>query len=120
MTGFARDNAGLVFPLTLATEVNYIKLHIESRLRLIKGEWFRNVDAGVPWYSNDIVGEDEAIMGQRNAEGRIRSACYTAISETPGVVLAELTDFAFENRDLRVRYKATLYNDEPIGAEVTV
>ena len=50
---------------------------IRHRLRLVKGEWFANLDAGVPYY--------EDVLGQKFDEARVRAAFRDEILAAPGV-----------------------------------
>ena len=51
---------------------------IVCRLRFIKGEWYQNRDAGVPWY--------EEVFDGYPSEAGLRALFTRVVRETPGVV----------------------------------
>lgn len=59
---------------------------VRTRLRLIMGEWFLDLDAGVPWYERDGVDPDTVILGSPYSEAVLRAPILKAILSTPGVV----------------------------------
>jgi hypothetical protein len=80
---------------------------VATRLRLFKGEWFLNLDDGVPWY--------QEILGKSFNLPRVETIIRNRIRETEGV--KELNEFslrlASSTRLLTVSFKAaTIYDDE--------
>lgn len=55
------------------------------RLRNIRGEWFANLDDGMPWFENDSVPGSDALLGQKFDEIKATAAFRAAILDTPGV-----------------------------------
>jgi hypothetical protein len=51
----------------------------------IRGEWFADLDDGVPWLANDSVPDEEAILGGKFDELRVSAAIREAILGVPGV-----------------------------------
>lgn len=81
---------------------------VRYRLSLFRGEWFLNLDVGVPWY-DEIIGEhfDEALVRRRVAE---------AINDVEGIVeITELTaKYDNKTRTISVTWAArTLFGDTP-------
>lgn len=65
--------------------VDAVVVGVNVRLRLFRGEWFLDRDAGRPWLANDVVTEAQALLGQTFSEPRWRREVLTAILATPGV-----------------------------------
>jgi hypothetical protein len=72
----------LVFSTGLAAVVQIVKLAVG----LYRGEWFLDLDEGVPYIANDVVTESEALLGSKFNELRARTVFRDAILAAPGVV----------------------------------
>jgi hypothetical protein len=57
-----------------------------TALLLFRGEWFQDLDAGVPWLANDTVTENQAILGKRFDEAYVRAAVRDTLLAVPGVL----------------------------------
>lgn len=68
------SDGGLQFVSGLEGVAQLVKI----RLRLFRGEWFLNLDAGVPYY--------EEILGEKFSDTILRRRLLEAINGTPGVV----------------------------------
>ena len=68
---------------------------IRVRMQLFKGEWFLNLDAGIPYLERPGVTSDEAIIGGKFNELRARAVFRKAILSTPGVLGIEKLDIKF-------------------------
>ena len=107
------DNEGdLVVPLRYVTGLDAVAQGIRVRVRLIKGEWFRDPDLGVDWYGK--------ILGQKYDASRVQSEIRRAISATPGVseILSISTGFSSENRTLSVSWRVRVDLDGLTGEVV--
>lgn len=85
---FARTaNGDLELPLRGATGLEAASIGIRTRLLMIRGEWFLDLDAGVPYLPTEdgVVPEDQAILGQEFDPIKTRAAILDAILDTPGV-----------------------------------
>lgn len=67
------DGDGLHFSSGLQGVAQAVRI----RLRLFAGEWFLNLDAGVPWWE---------ILGEKPNDVLLRQRLIEAIRGTPGVV----------------------------------
>lgn len=65
---------------------------IRIAILLFRGEWFLNLDAGVPYLERQGVPASEAIMGQAFDKAKIESAFRDAILGVSGV--AQVTSLA--------------------------
>jgi len=87
-----------------------------------RGEWFLDLDEGVPYFANDVVTEDEALIGGKFSELRARTIFRDAILDAPGVVelLSLAVNFDSATRKLTVECTVrTAFGDtEPIVVEV--
>lgn len=98
------DGDGLHFVSGLAAVVQGIRF----RLGLFRGEWFLNLDVGVPWY--------DEVLGEHFDEAHVRQLVADAINDTPGVKeITELTvKFDNKTRLITVTWAATtLFGDTP-------
>ncbi len=106
---FRRDADGrLKFPLELARGLEGAGIGIRARLGLFAGEFFADLDAGVPYAENATVSEREAILGQAFEPAKARAAFRREILTTPGVVEVTALELAFDaaERRLSVTYVA--------------
>ena len=89
-----------------------VKQRLEARLRLIRGQWFADLNAGVPW---------RLFLGGQAADlTAIRQFLRPYILATQGVLSLETLDLEqLENRKLRVRFGATCTNGVSIAGTVT-
>lgn len=86
----------LMFPLELATGLEAVEIGIRTRLLMFRGEWFLDLDAGMPWLEtpDGVVGPRDAILGQKFDRVKTRSAIVGEIMSTPGVY--DLVDLVIE------------------------
>lgn len=80
----------------LATGLDAAVLGARARMELIRGEWFLNLDAGVPYLERPGVSAAEALLGSRFNAVRVRSAMRKAILSTPGIVEITLLEVSFD------------------------
>ena len=83
---------------------------VRARLALFRGEWFLDLDLGVPWLARDGVPASAAIFGQKFNELRARNAIDAAIRATPGgrEVTTVLLAFNAATRALIVTWQASM------------
>ncbi len=87
---------------------------IRFRILLVRGEWFLNMDIGVPYF--DDVGVD-GILGDNYDEAAARAAIVAAILDAPGVtgILSLTLERDPATRTLYVSGVAqSLFGDTPI------
>jgi hypothetical protein len=104
---FLQDEDGdLVIPLQHAAGVQAAKQGIRDRLLLFKGEWFLNLDVGVPWF--------QRILGKKFVEAIARSEIRAAILSYPAVADVPVLDLTFDRADrkLSVAFEARLVFDD--------
>jgi hypothetical protein len=94
---------------------NAVAQRIQIALRFFKGEWFRRIDYGVPYYDED------SILGAKPNLSVINSVIKSTISSVPGVV--EITKFASDfdgvTRKLTIRFSC-IADDGPITSELDI
>ena len=95
-------NRDLVFDVS--TGIDAIAQRVEQRLLLLLGEWFLNMDRGVP-YLPDILGNifDEALIRTRIAE---------EITKVEGVVRIIEATVELDTETRILRYVARILTDE--------
>jgi hypothetical protein len=87
------ENGDVVIPLQHARGLQAARQGIRNRLLLFRGEWFLDLDAGVPWF--------QRILGHKFVESIARAELRAAILDAPGVVDITELNLSF-NRTTRV------------------
>ena len=67
-------------------------------LRFFRGEYYLNLDAGVPWLERDGVTAAQAILGQKFDSLKVRSAILPLIVAVPGVKTVIKFDPTFDSK----------------------
>ncbi len=92
--------------LTLSKGVDAVKQALRQELKMFAGEWFLDLDYGVPYYKNVLV--------KKPNTGLIRGIFEETILATPGVL--ELTslslDYNSAARTLTVSFTARAFDGE--------
>lgn len=99
---WAEDEDGdLAFPLRFTTGLEAVAQGLKIRLQSFRGEWFRDLEDGVPYFQD--------LLGHKFSEIKARAAFRDAITETPGVVSLDSLIVAFDRatRALSVSFKVT-------------
>ena len=65
------------FDLQLTDARQLVKQRIKQALLMFKGEWFLNVNLGVPYY--------QELLGQKNSIGSVRAILMEALKKVEGV-----------------------------------
>jgi len=68
-----------------ASGIAAIAQGIRIALQMFKGEWFLDLDEGVPYLERSGVAADQALIGQKFNEARALSEFRKAILRAPGV-----------------------------------
>jgi len=79
---------------------------IDQRMRSFKGEWFLDIDNGVPYY--------EDILGQKFSEVKVRSIYRDILENSPGVakVLTLTANYVGANRTTDIFWQVlTVFGD---------
>jgi hypothetical protein len=86
----------LVVPIQFVSGLEAVAQGIRVRLKLFRGEWFLNLDEGVPYF--------EDLLGRKFDRARAREIIRTELLKSPGVVeITSLTaDFDGQTRALSV------------------
>lgn len=98
---FKRDaNGDLKFPLEYATGLEAVAIGIRTRILTCRGEWFSNLDIGIPLLptADGVVTEDQAILGGRFDAIKIRAAYLREILSTPGVIDVPIMRMTFDGK----------------------
>lgn len=86
--------------LKLLSGLEALVQSVRIRLSFFKGEWFLDLDAGVPYY--------QEMLGKKPRVELLRSVFRKAIEETPGIdrVISLSVTFNGAARRLEVKYRA--------------
>lgn len=104
----------LKIPLEPVAGTEGVRQRIGILLRMIRGEWFANLDVGMPWLEGNGVDRQTAILGQAFAEVRTRAEVRKLITSVDGVNKIELLTVTFDSRTrvLRIRWRvSTIWGD---------
>lgn len=94
---------------------------IRARIQLCKGEWFLDLDEGVPWFEGENVPSSEALIGGRFDAARTRDLMAEEISDTPGVtsIVSLAVEFNPSTRVMTVTFRArSIFGDAEGTVEV--
>jgi hypothetical protein len=82
---------------------------IRIACRMVQGEWFLNLDTGVPYFARDGIDPATVIMGQAFDQLRALAAFRQAIVNVPGVGSLDFLDVSYTNagRLLTVQFSVT-------------
>lgn len=96
----------LIIPLRYTTGIRAIAQGIRIRIQNIRGEWFLDLDDGVPWFENASVAGTSALLGQRYSAIRTAAEIRKAINTTPGVLRIDDLALSFNGatRQLSIRW----------------
>lgn len=93
--------------LVLTTGVAAVAQGIDIALACIKGEWFADLEDGVPWFASPTVTEEEALLGAKFDELKMSAAIREAILSVPGVgeILSLRVTFESSTRAVSVAWE---------------
>ncbi len=87
------DDFQLIVPIRYLRGLPAVRQGVRVRLMMAKGEWFLNLDVGVPWHTTDdgTVPEGQQILGNaRFDSGLVNDAIRRSIARAPNIL--EVTD----------------------------
>jgi hypothetical protein len=95
--------------LQFTTGPDAVRQLLQHRLNLIKGEWFLDLDAGVPYFEREGVSADQALLGQTFDRQKALRAFAQEISACPGVtgIVSLEVDFDPATRVMEVSWVVT-------------
>jgi len=102
--------------LVLTTGVPAVIQGARIRMQTIAGEWFLDLDTGVPYFERDGVPAAKAILGQKFSVAKASAAFRKQIFDTPGVTAVTALNVSFDGptRALNVNWQAeTAFGDTP-------
>lgn len=89
---------------------------VRTRLRMVVGEWFLNLDAGLPLFERDGVNTNEVILGNRFDLARTRAPILDALLSTPGALAVSTLEISF---DRSARLLSIFFRVQCVFGEVT-
>ncbi len=100
--------------LVLVTGMKGIGQACKLAILAFKGEWFADLDEGVPWY--------DEILGQKREEARTRTAMRDALLGVDGVVKIEKLQLDWDGptRTLSVAWEVTAVSGQTVSGSTTL
>ena len=97
----------------VVTDVDLIRQRIKQRLLSIEGEWFLDVERGLPWFTE--------IIGKGAEQEQISALLATAIADTEGVDSLIQFDLTIDRRarSLFLQFRVTALGTE-IAEDITL
>jgi hypothetical protein len=91
--------------LVMTKEADAIRQHISQRLKSFAGEWFLDLDAGLPYYRDILVKNPNTLV--------VSGLIQEEIIKTPGVIELRSFEFVHEKatRALTVKFEVLVDND---------
>lgn len=119
----------LYLPLRFSRGVAAVAQRVRIRMQFFRGEWFLDLDRGVPYLERAGVPAAEALLGQKFDAVKARNAYRDAITyldsarriPDPEVLGVPLLDVEFDSptRTLRVTFQVTtIFGDTPVDTLV--
>ena len=98
--------------LVLVSAADAIVQAVRIRLQFFKGEWYLDLDAGVPYYQSVLVKNPDP--------GVLQTVFRKALLETPGVLAVNALSLTQDRaaRSLRVDYRVSTDVGELVSSEV--
>ncbi len=84
-----------------ATESEAIAQNVITRLRSFQGDWFLNLDHGLPWFQN---------LEKPASQTRLKQSIKKSVIETAGVTVVTSTELLFDEDTRKVTVYIT-YDD---------
>lgn len=75
---------------------------VRQRILNLKGEWFADLDSGLPWFENDSVPSAQAVIGGKPSELRLAALIRAAIVDTPGLKRIDRLSVNFDRATRRI------------------
>lgn len=116
-------NGDLEIPLRHVSGLEGVAQLIRIRLSMIRGEWFHDLDAGVPYLPSPGIDPAAVILGSKRFDPVLAEAQFRdAISRVPGVAAIESMSVVLgANRRLTVTWKVvTEFDDTTIEGTTPV
>lgn len=85
-----------------STGIDAVVQQVKIALQMIRGEWFLDLDEGIPYFENDYVTEAESLIGNKFDEKRARAAFRDVIVAVPGVVALNQLAISFDGTTRRM------------------
>lgn len=102
------------FTLHFLSGVESTVQRLKNKFALWKGDWFLNIDAGIPWI--------QEILGQRPQEQVVATIFRNVIANDPDIEELLSLNFEFDRstRNLTIRFQAQRISGETINEEFVV
>lgn len=103
------DDNDLIIPLRYTSGLAAVAQGARIRLNMIRGEWFMDLDLGIPWMENDTVPAEQAILGEQFNKAKAIAAVRTMLLLTPGVRSIKSLEIDWDNsaRTMTVTWELT-------------
>lgn len=108
------DDGHLIVPLRRISGVDGVRQRARIKLRLIRGEWFMDIAAGIPYISGNGVAQGDAILEGPVAIEYIESQFRSAIETIPGILKVTSLKATIDTTErlLTIDWRATVTFDD--------
>ena len=115
------DN-NLVIPMRHISGLAGVAQRIHIRLSMVRGEWFNDLDAGIPYFAGDGIDPALVLLGNKFFDVDLAEALFRdAISRVPGVKQITSMVIALDRstRILSVAWKVVTIFDDAVVEDTT-
>ena len=108
------EDGDVIVPIEYVRGLEAVEQACRVNIRAVRGEWFANLDDGMPWYENDTVPERLALLGGRFNKARVLEEFRKVLLGSFGVSEVLSLDVTFDNpsRHMTVTWKTkTVWGD---------
>ncbi len=116
-----RTTWDIVVPLVRIRGAEAVAQRVAIRLKLIRGELFSNMGAGMPWYKGNGVDAATAILGQPFDDVKLRAEVRKIIIsvEEVGSITSLTIDFNRRTRRALIRWRGITTWGDTVADELT-
>lgn len=116
------ENNDVLIPMRHTSGLKGVAQGIKIRLLMVRGEWFLNLDVGMPYFEGDGIDPNIVILGNRFNRDLTTALVRQTILRAPGVKAVEFisVEFEGETRALTIKYRVRVDWDDTLEDSLEV